>query len=131
MSHRLLYSAFTFIFLYEAPQFVRTFLCDLVGRHDENVLALSTSIPKLSPEILKNAYDSSSKRIILLDDDGTLHLPASSFRTANTSLEDMVAVLSKLCSVESNSVYLMSSKSRSEVEHLLVLLPNLGITYVF
>lgn len=99
-----------------------------MARHDENVLALSTSIPKLSIEMLKKAHDSSSKRIIFLDDDGTLQLPASSLRTSDSSKEAVGSLLIKLCAIESNSVYLMSSKSRVELEYLLTLLPNLGIS---
>ena len=111
-----------------APQFVRTFLSDVVARHDENVLALSTSIPKLSQAMLKKAYESTSKRIMFLDDDGTLQLPASSLRTSDTSKEALVSLLAKLCAVESNFVYLMSSKSRAELEHLINIVPNLGIS---
>jgi hypothetical protein len=118
----------SYILFFLAPQFVRTFLSDLVARHDENVLALSTSIPKLSLEMLKKAHDSASKRIIFLDDDGTLQLPASSLRTSDSSKEAVGSLLIKLCAIESNSVYLMSSKSRVELEYLLTLLPNLGIS---
>lgn len=122
--------SFEFIFNVVAPQFVRTFLGDLVTRHEENMLAKSTSIPKLSFGMLQSAYNAGGKRIILLDDEGTLQQPASRLRTSEGSEDNSKAVslLKKLCSDERNAVYLMSSKKRSDLEPLLEKIPNLGIS---
>ncbi|KAJ3340402.1 hypothetical protein HDU91_000858, partial [Kappamyces sp. JEL0680] len=110
-----------------APQFVKTFLGDLVTRHEENTLALSTSIPRLSIGTLKTAFGASKKRILLLDDDGTLQQPATSARSMDFNDAKLFELLKRLCSDDRNSVYLMSSKSRSDLEHLMTI-SNLGIS---
>jgi trehalose-6-phosphatase len=88
---------------------------------------MSTSIPRLSISKLEEAFKMTGKRLLLLDDDGTLRFPTGS---AMEGFEDskMIEVLKKLCSDYQNSVYLMSSRTKAQLEHLIELIPSLGLS---
>ncbi|KAI8901069.1 glycosyltransferase family 20-domain-containing protein [Globomyces pollinis-pini] len=108
-----------------AQKFVETYLEDLRNRHEENTRALATSIPFLSFEYVRYEYSKSQKRLLLLDDDGTLLTGECKEEYIPSQVTRMTKLLETLCSDPKNMVYLMSSRPRAELKHLSI--PNLGI----
>jgi trehalose-6-phosphatase len=114
-----------------AQHFVRTFLSDLENSHQENRKALSTSIPRFSFEDIKNVYSQSNRRIIFLGDEGTLFAPYLGKKQKSTSQEEenTILILKKLCADPRNSVFIMSSRTRKDLDHYTNI-PYLGISYI-
>ncbi|KAJ3269774.1 hypothetical protein HDV01_001031 [Terramyces sp. JEL0728] len=104
------------------------FLGDLITAHDENIQASSTSIPFLPFEWARREYYKASKRILFMDDEGTLMTPqvTNHFSDIQKEKKNVFALLTQLCKDEKNHVYFMSSRTRAELEEYLVI-PRLGL----
>ncbi|KAI8925405.1 glycosyltransferase family 20-domain-containing protein [Entophlyctis helioformis] len=105
-----------------AQAFVETFVSDTARVHEENMLTLSTSIPRLTLGTMNDMYSTSRRRLIVLDDEGTLFSPAV---TAN--IFRVKTILQLLSKDPCNIVYLISSRSRTDLDEFF-LLPNIGVS---
>jgi trehalose 6-phosphate synthase/phosphatase len=85
------------------------------------------SIPRLSSSRLAGAYEKSSRRLFLLDYEGTLASYGSVNSTVLTNTERVIDVLRELSADKKNIVYVMSGRTVQETELLFDRLPNLGI----
>ncbi|KAJ3257181.1 hypothetical protein HK103_004879 [Boothiomyces macroporosus] len=112
-----------------AQQYVDSFLGDLITAHEENIQAASTSIPFLPFEWARREYYKSNKRILFMDDEGTLTTPqvTNHFNDFQKDKKQMFQLLTQLCKDEKNHVYLMSSRTRADLEEYLAI-PRLGIS---
>ncbi|RLN34516.1 alpha,alpha-trehalose-phosphate synthase [Panicum miliaceum] len=88
------------------------------------VVALDPNFKKLAVEHLVSAYRRTTKRIILLDYDGTL-MPQTSFGKSPTS--KTINMLNSLCRDKNNMVFLVSTKSRATLSEWFSPCENLGL----
>ncbi|KAL1610877.1 Trehalose-6-P synthase/phosphatase complex subunit [Nothophoma quercina] len=95
--------------------------------HEEQYRRDTMSIPRLSSSKLSSAYEQSSRRLFLLDYEGTLASYGSVKSTVLTNTERVIDVLRELSADKKNTVYVMSGRTIPETELLFDRLPNLGI----
>ncbi|KAJ0544797.1 putative alpha,alpha-trehalose-phosphate synthase (UDP-forming), Trehalose-phosphatase [Helianthus annuus] len=88
------------------------------------VVSLSPSFRKLSPNYIVSAYKKSNRRAIFLDYDGTL-VPQSSI--VKSPSEELVSILSTLCSDPKNTVFIVSGRGRSSLSEWLAPCEKLGL----
>jgi trehalose 6-phosphate synthase/phosphatase len=88
------------------------------------VVALDPNFKKLAVENLVSAYRRTTTRVILLDYDGTL-MPQTSFGKGPSS--KTIDVLSSLCRDKNNTVFLVSTKTRTTLDEWFSLCENLGL----
>ncbi|KAL2917611.1 Trehalose-6-P synthase/phosphatase complex subunit [Polyrhizophydium stewartii] len=122
---------FNYVSTNTAQAFVETFVSDAVRVHEENMMMQATSIPRLAFEDLSDAYLASRRRIFFLDDEGTLFSTTASQGTHAVAHQDdqarVKALLARLCADPLNIVYLVSGRTRAELEHFIDV-PRLGIS---
>ncbi|KAI8909720.1 glycosyltransferase family 20-domain-containing protein [Gorgonomyces haynaldii] len=113
-----------------AQSFVETFVKDTLLSHKTNSSTVATSIPRIDFDQLKTEYHKATRRLIFVDDCGTLKKPCSDefllHLHSHDNDQEMRDILTKLCADPANSVYLMSGRPRTELEELMSI-PNLGI----
>jgi len=100
------------------------FLSDLSATKKDNVE--KDSVPRLDMQILKDAYASSTKRLFLLDYDGTLtHI----VRDPSLALPSprVIAVLKKLAADTKNVVYVVSGRDKDVLDKWLGDLKEIGL----
>ena len=85
------------------------------------------SIPRLSYDILKQRYDSSKKRLFILDYEGTLASWGSPSSIIRTTPRRALGVLNDLIDDSRNTVYVMSARMPEEMERLFRQVPGLGL----
>ncbi|KAI9700547.1 MAG: hypothetical protein M1820_006701 [Bogoriella megaspora] len=85
------------------------------------------SIPRLSIMQLSQKYKAASRRLFILDYEGTLAQHGSISSTINVSPQRVIDVLNDLLVDQKNIVYVMSSNTPEELEHLFRQCPGLGI----
>ncbi|KKA30690.1 hypothetical protein TD95_005041, partial [Thielaviopsis punctulata] len=103
------------------------FLSRLDRVYDEQHRRDQTSVPRLSMTTLSAKYQNSSRRLFLLDYEGTLVswgpvsqiIPVSPQRTSH--------ILTDLLADECNTVYVMSGRRPEELDRLFKRVPNLGL----
>ncbi|MCL7042476.1 hypothetical protein MKW94_009150 [Papaver nudicaule] len=88
------------------------------------VVALDQSFRKLSIEHIVSAYRRTKKRAILFDYDGTL-MPQASIDKSPSS--NSIEILNKLCRDENNVVFLVSARSRKNLDSWFSPCENLGL----
>jgi trehalose 6-phosphate synthase/phosphatase len=88
------------------------------------VVALDPNFKKLAVENLVSAYRRTTTRVILLDYDGTL-MPQTSFGKGPSS--KTIDVLSSLCRDKNNTVFLVSTKTRTTLDEWFSPCENLGL----
>ncbi|RCV11584.1 hypothetical protein SETIT_2G197800v2 [Setaria italica] len=88
------------------------------------VVALDPNFKKLAVEHLVSAYRRTTKRVILLDYDGTL-MPQTSFGKSPTS--KTIDMLNSLCRDKNNMIFLVSTKSRMTLNEWFSPCENLGL----
>jgi trehalose 6-phosphate synthase/phosphatase len=88
------------------------------------MVALTSDFRKLQADVVMKAYKAASKRVFLLDHDGTL-VPQSSITSKPG--EGVLRVLRSLTSDPSNSVYIISGRARDELDEWFSSVPRLGL----
>ena len=101
--------------------------CYLAKVHDEQFKRDTMSIPRLSLSDLTTAYKSSTRRLFILDYEGTLASYGSVSNTVLTNTERVVDVLNALVSDEQNTVYVMSGRMMHELQLIFDRVRGLGL----
>ena len=91
------------------------------SRHD------TVSIPRLSIPKLSEQYKAASRRLFILDYEGTLASDGSATNKVITSPQRTLDVLNDLIFDDNNVVYVMSGKEPEELDRLFRHVPNLGL----
>jgi trehalose 6-phosphate synthase complex regulatory subunit len=86
-----------------------------------------TSVPRLSLNTLANQYKRSTRRLFVLDYEGTLVNWGPVNKIIPTSPQRTVDVLNDLLTDERNTVYVMSGRGPEELDRLFRRVPNLGL----
>jgi trehalose 6-phosphate synthase/phosphatase len=105
----------------------QTFLKSLETAWQEHSVRDSTSVPRLSLSSVKTKYQKASKRLLILDYEGTLASWGSPTDIILTTPKRSVDVLNDLIEDKKNSVYVMSSRMPEEMERLFSRVPGLGM----
>ncbi|EWC46257.1 hypothetical protein DRE_04428 [Drechslerella stenobrocha 248] len=87
----------------------------------------STSIPRLSINVVGDAYARADKRIFMIDYEGTLVQYASSARMILSSPQRVIDTLNDLLLDSRNIVYVMSSRKPEDLEKPFRLVSGLGL----
>lgn len=95
--------------------------------HEEQFKRDTMSIPRLSSSDLARAYEKSSKRLFVLDYEGTLSAFGSVNNTVLTNTERVVDVLNDLVADGKNDVYVMSGRTVQEIELIFNRVRGLGL----
>ena len=95
--------------------------------YDEQHRRDTTSVPRLSINLLGQKYQKSERRLFMLDYEGTLASWGSPNDIILTSPQRTLDVLNDLLFDERNTVYVMSSRQPEELDRLFKRVPNLGL----
>ncbi|ORX50874.1 hypothetical protein DM01DRAFT_324296 [Hesseltinella vesiculosa] len=108
-----------------AQTYATSVISELAKIHNATGRRFSAQIPALPIRFLKQAFASSKNRVVFFDYGGTLvtHGQAASI----TELNRVIPVLTKLTADPHNTVYVISGRTRFEVERDLGGVPNLGL----
>ncbi|KAK7885796.1 Trehalose-6-P synthase/phosphatase complex subunit [Exophiala xenobiotica] len=93
----------------------------------EHSVREATSVPRLSVSSVKTKYQKASKRLIILDYEGTLASWGSPTDIILTTPKRSIDVLNDLIEDERNIVYVMSSRMPEELERLFSPVSGLGM----
>ncbi|KAF1344051.1 alpha,alpha-trehalose phosphate synthase-like protein subunit [Delphinella strobiligena] len=85
------------------------------------------SIPRLSLTALAENYKSASRRVFILDYEGTLASYGTDTNVALTSPQKVLDALNGLVSDRRNYVYVMSGRTPEELQRLFSKVPSLGL----
>ncbi|KAF5203494.1 Alpha,alpha-trehalose-phosphate synthase [UDP-forming] [Thalictrum thalictroides] len=88
------------------------------------VLSLSPNFRKLISDHIVSAYRRTSRRVILLDYDGTI-MPQTSI--VKTPGPEIISILNNLCSDPKNTVFIVSGRGRSSLSEWFAPCDRLGI----
>ena len=88
------------------------------------IIAMDSSFKQLNLVTLVNVYKRSNRRMFFLDYDGTL-IPTSKINP--TPPERVLSVLRKLCEDPDNHVYIISGRSRKDLEEWFGKIKRLGL----
>jgi trehalose 6-phosphate synthase/phosphatase len=88
------------------------------------MVALTSDFRKLQSEEVLKAYKAATKRVFLLDHDGTL-VPQSSITSKPG--EGVLRVLRSLTADPMNNVYIISGRAREELDEWFASVPRLGL----
>ena len=95
--------------------------------HEEHVMRDTMSVPRLSVVQLSENYKKTSKRLFILDYEGTLTSPGKPSDIILTSPQRVLDCLNELLSDKKNIVYVMSAYKPEELERLFSRVAKLGI----
>ncbi|KAI9020225.1 glycosyltransferase family 20-domain-containing protein [Phycomyces nitens] len=110
-----------------AQNWASTLIGDLCKVHDATSRRFSAQIPPLDTRAAKKAYQTSKQqRVFLFDYGGTLVQHGQS--TGSPGLARLVRVLEFLASDPQNLVYVISGRTKANVERDLGNVPNLGLS---
>ncbi len=87
----------------------------------------TTSVPRLSIPTLSAQYQASSKRLFIIDYEGTLAVWGSPTNIILTSPQRTIDTLNDLLQDERNEVYVMSGRRPEELDTLFKRVPGLGL----
>ncbi|KAL6242288.1 Trehalose-6-P synthase/phosphatase complex subunit [Rhinocladiella similis] len=93
----------------------------------EHSVREATSVPRMSVSSVKSKYQNASKRLIILDYEGTLASWGSPTDIILTTPKRAIDVLNDLIEDTKNIVYVMSSRMPEELERLFSPVSGLGI----
>ncbi|KAI8084885.1 glycosyltransferase family 20-domain-containing protein [Halteromyces radiatus] len=109
-----------------AQNFATSIISELSKVHSATGRRFSARVPPLELHSLKTAFQRSKKRVFLFDYGGTL---VTHGKTASgKELDRLTSVLTKLTGDPRNAVYVISGRTRLEVERDLGEVPNLGLS---
>jgi len=97
-----------------AQNYVDTFVSDLVKVHEDMQHRYSIYIPHLSSDDVVKEFKKSSKRLLFLDQDGTIEYKSHVVPPLSNSAT--VQLLEKLVQDERNIVYLMSGRRKDDLK---------------
>jgi trehalose 6-phosphate synthase/phosphatase len=100
---------------------------ELAKVHDEHFRRDTMSIPRLSAIKLGEAYKKSSKRLFLLDYEGTLASYGQVTNIVLTSPQRVIEALNDLISDDKNVVYVMSGRTIKELQLIFDRVPEVGL----
>ncbi|PHH49627.1 putative alpha,alpha-trehalose-phosphate synthase [UDP-forming] 106 kDa subunit [Ceratocystis fimbriata CBS 114723] len=103
------------------------FLSRLDRVYEEQHRRDQTSVPRLSMAALSNKYMKSSRRLFLLDYEGTLVSWGPVTQIIPVSPQRTFHILTDLLADERNMVYIMSGRRPEELDRLFKRVPNLGL----
>ncbi|CAO3673024.1 hypothetical protein CU097_007994 [Rhizopus azygosporus] len=109
-----------------SQHFASSIISTLSKIHSQPSRRFSTKIPKLNASILNEACQSFKKRLFLFDYGGTL-IPHGKPPGSN-DLDRVLELLTKLASNPDNAVYVISGRTKINVDTDLGLVPNLGLS---
>ncbi|KAL0087598.1 glycosyltransferase family 20 protein [Phycomyces blakesleeanus] len=110
-----------------AQNWASTLIGDLSKVHDATSRRFSAQIPPVDTRLVKKAYHSSKQqRVFLFDYGGTLVQHGQS--TGSPGLARLIRVLELLASDPQNLVYVISGRTKANVERDLGNVPNLGLS---
>lgn len=92
---------------------------------NSRVVALGPNFRKLSVEHIVRAYNNSSRRLILLDYDGTM-MPRD--RVDKTPSPEVISVLNSLCKDPKNVVFIVSGRGKDPLEKWFSECEELGLS---
>ncbi|KAL7276863.1 Trehalose-6-P synthase/phosphatase complex subunit [Rhizina undulata] len=110
-----------------AAYWFSTFIENLDHSWIEQQRCGSTTIPRLSTKNLHEAYSASSRRLFILDYEGTLASWGSPTSIILTSPQRVLDVLNDLLLDLKNVVYIMSARTPEELERLFHRVPGIGL----
>ncbi|CAO3643716.1 unnamed protein product [Cunninghamella blakesleeana] len=109
-----------------AQVYTSSVISELSKVHSATGRRFSAQIPPLDMNYLKKAFKSSKKRVFLFDYGGTL---VTHGKTASAEeLSRLTTVLTKLTNDPQNAVYVISGRTKLDVERDLGDVPNLGLS---
>ncbi|TGO47084.1 hypothetical protein BCON_0294g00040 [Botryotinia convoluta] len=103
------------------------FLHRLDKVYDEQHKRETTSVPRLSINILGQKYQKSERRLFIIDYEGTLASWGSPSSIILTSPQRTIDTLNDILQDERNTVYVMSSRQPEELDRLFKRVPRLGL----
>lgn len=109
-----------------AQQFASNMITRLSKVHSIGRRRFSIKIPRLDPDLLTKACRTSSKRLFLFDYGGTL-IPHGK-PPGSEDLNRILELLSKLTQDPRNAVYVISGRTKINIDTDLGSLPNLGLS---
>jgi trehalose-phosphatase len=95
--------------------------------HEEQFNRDTMSIPRLSASELSRSYEMTSRRLFILDYEGTLASYGSVKSTVLASTERVIDILNDLVADASNIVYVMSGRTVQETELIFNRVRSLGL----
>jgi trehalose 6-phosphate synthase/phosphatase len=95
--------------------------------YDEQHRRDTTSVPRLSINLLGRDYQKSNRRLFFLDYEGTLASWGAPSDIILTSPQRTLDVLNDILLDERNTVYVMSGRQPEELDRLFKRVPNLGL----
>ncbi|KAJ3285064.1 hypothetical protein HK104_009660 [Borealophlyctis nickersoniae] len=106
-----------------AQQYVESFTSEVLHVHEELAEAVSTSIPPLPADLVYSEYTKARKRVFFLDQDGTImtfnrHSSSTTQSISSLPCERVYEMLRGLVKDKRNLVYVMSGRSRADLEDL-------------
>ncbi|CCU74482.1 trehalose-6-phosphate synthase [Blumeria hordei DH14] len=110
-----------------AEYWFSSFLTRLDEVYDEQNLRCTTSISRLSVDKLGQDYQSASRRLFILDYEGTLASWGSPNDIILTSPQRTLDILNDISLDDRNIVYVMSARQPEELDRLFKRVPNLGL----
>lgn len=110
-----------------AEHWFNTFLDKLDKAYDTQSSRDNSSVPRLSINMLGQAYVKSNRRLFLLDYEGTLASYGSPQDIIFTSPKRTIDALNDLLQDPCNIVYVMSGRQPEELDALFKRVPNLGL----
>ncbi|ODA77766.1 hypothetical protein RJ55_06368 [Drechmeria coniospora] len=119
--------------LYEAvtshsgSRWIAGFLSRLDRAYDEQHKRDQTSVPRMSIPAIASSYEQSSRRLFILDYEGTLVKWGPVNQIIPVSPQRTLDVLNDLLLDERNVVYVMSGRRPEELDRVFRRVPNLGL----
>ncbi|RAL62949.1 hypothetical protein DID88_004038 [Monilinia fructigena] len=110
-----------------AEHWFNEFLHRLDKVYDEQHRRDTTSVPRLSINMLGQKYQKSERRLFIIDYEGTLASWGSPSSIILTSPQRTIDTLNDILQDEENTVYVMSSRQPEELDRLFKRVPRLGL----
>jgi trehalose 6-phosphate synthase/phosphatase len=95
--------------------------------HNEHYRRDTMSIPRLNVNKLCQTYKNASRRLLLLDYEGTLAPFGSAKSTVFANMSRVTDVLIELIQDDKNQVYVMSGRTLEELERIFGRVPGIGL----
>lgn len=108
-------------------EWARSLTKSLAKVHEEHYQRDMTSIPRLSTTQLTASYKRASKRVFIIDYEGTLAPHRANSSINLSTLQRVLDTLSDLLADANNIVYIMSGRTPRELESIFRNVPSLGL----
>lgn len=112
---------------YDAINWYKLYFKALEHAYKDHSVRDATAVPRLSLPTLKKSYFKASKRLIILDYEGTLANWDSPGDNVTIGPKRACDILNDLIEDEKNIVYVMSGRSTLELDSLFKRVPRLGL----